>query len=442
MTTHGAPTVAGPIDPEGSAGNGLDSTPSWQKITPAQRSRLLAILLAVGVINYADRTLLSVLLEPIKAEFGASDTMLGLLSGVAFSLFYATLGIPVARLSDRVDRPRIIAVMIAIWSAMSILCGLASSFWLLALARIGVGAGEAGAVPASQGLIADAYPPEERAKALSIYMLSSTIGLLIATVCGPWIAEHYGWRIAFVAISAPGVVIVGIVMRFLVEPRAAIAPSAMEPLASAFRLLWRKPSYRGMVIGVVLYFLLAYGAFVFFPSYLVRTHGMSLTEAGTLFGVSNAVGGLAGTYLAGVLASRLAQDDPRWLLRLPALCLLACLPVLAVFLTTGSLAALWITLLLASLFTGGALPPIFAALHFVCGSQRRATAVAIMFFFGNLIGLGLGPLLTGAASDILAAGRGDAEGLRIALLVTCGLFVPCALALWRAGNMVAHDKEI
>jgi MFS family permease len=403
---------------------------------------MLAILFAVGVLNYADRTLLSVLLEPIKAEFGASDTMLGLLTGVAFSLFYATLGIPVARLSDRVDRPRIIAAMIAVWSAMSILCGLASSFWLLALARIGVGAGEAGAVPASQGLIADAYPPEERARALSIYMLSSTIGLLIATVCGPWIAEHWGWRAAFVTISAPGLLIVGIVLRFLVEPRAAIAPTAMEPFGSAFRLLWRKPSYRGMVIGVVLYFLLAYGAFVFFPSYLVRTHGMSLTEAGTLFGVSNAAGGLVGTYLSGVLASRFAQEDPRWFLRLPSLCLFACLPVLAVFLMTGSVYILWATLLLATLFTGGALPPIFAALHFVCGSQRRATAVAIMFFFANLIGLGLGPLLTGAASDILAAGRGEGEGLRIALLTTLMLFLPCALALWRAGNRLAMDTEI
>ncbi len=410
-------------------------------LTKAQRSRLLAVLFVVGVLNYADRTLLSVLLEPIKAEFKASDTALGLLTGVAFALFYATLGVPIARLSDRVSRPRIIAAMIAVWSVMSIMCGLAATFWQLALARIGVGAGEAGAVPASQGLIADAYPPEERAKALSIYMMSSTIGLLVATVCGPWIAENYSWRAAFIAISAPGLIVVGIVLLFLAEPRAQVVAASIEPFGSALRLLWRKASYRWMVIGVILYFVLAYGAFVFIPSYLVRTHGLSLTQAGAIFGISNAVGGLVGTYLSGLAATRLASKDPRWFLRLPSLFLLACLPVLVGFLTITSISGLWATLLLASALTGGALPPIFAALHFVCGSQRRATAVAIMFFFANLIGLGLGPVLTGAASDFLAAGMGEGEGLRIALLATLGLFVPCALALWHAGNRLPEDSE-
>jgi MFS family permease len=410
-------------------------------LTKPQRSRLLAVLFVVGVLNYADRTLLSVLLEPIKAEFKASDTALGLLTGVAFALFYATLGVPVARLSDRVNRPRIIAAMIAVWSLMSIMCGIAANFWQLALARIGVGAGEAGAVPASQGLIADAYPPGERAKALSIYMMSSTIGLLIATVGGPWIAENYSWRAAFIAISAPGLIIVGIVLMFLDEPRAQVAAASIEPFGSSLRLLWRKASYRWMVIGVILYFVLAYGAFVFFPSYLVRTHGLSLTQAGAIFGISNAGGGLVGTYLSGVAATRLASKDPRWFLRLPSLFLWACLPVLVGFLTITNIYGLWTTLLLASALTGGALPPIFAALHFVCGSQRRATAVAIMFFFANLLGLGLGPVMTGAASDFLGTGLGEAEGLRISLLATLTLFVPCALALWRAGNRLPDESE-
>jgi len=413
--------------------------------TAGQRQRLLFILFLVGTSNYLDRNIIGVLLEPIRDEFGASDTMLGLLSGLAFALFYATLGIPVARIADRGDRRLVITVSLAVWSMMTVLCGFAQSFWQLALARVGVGAGEAGAIPPAQSLIADYVPPDGRARALGLFLMSSMAGYVLGLVLGGWIAQNHGWRAAFVAAGLPGLLLAVVTWRSLDEPRRlpqyAVSSVDQESVWSALRALLAKPSFRLLSVAMVLYFLMAYGALVFTVSFLIRIHGLSVAQAGLWFGIVSGVGAVIGNIGGGWLADRLSRRNIAWLAWLPAIVLLMVMPLYqAAFLTDY----LWLTLallLLGGIGLTGAVPSLFSAVHHVCGSTRRATAIAILFFLSNLIGMGLGPVLTGSLSDGIAAGSDPATGLRQALALVMFAFVPAALTLLAAGRHIAADAE-
>ena len=179
--------------------------------TDNYRKYVLGILLVVYVFNFIDRQILAILLQPIKVDLGLSDTQLGLLSGVAFAVFYATFGIPIARLADRSSRVNIISASLAVWSLMTAVCGLAQNFWQLLAARIGVGIGEAGCSPPSHSLISDYFAPETRATAMSIYSLGIPIGIMIGFLAGGWIVEFFDWRTAFIAVGLPGVLLAVVV---------------------------------------------------------------------------------------------------------------------------------------------------------------------------------------------------------------------------------------
>src|SRR5262245_16233862 len=226
-----------------------------------QRWAFLLTLFLVSTSNYADRNIIGVLLEPIKHEFQVSDTMLGLLTGFSFAIFYATLGIPVARWADRGDRKLIVTVGLTIWSIMTALCGMAQSFWQLAAARIGVGAGEAGALPPGQSLIADYYPPDRRGKALGVFMMSAMAGYVLGIVVGGQIAQHWGWRNAFLTVGLPGLALAVVTQTVLREPRHrpefAVPAGSLEPFGASIRALLRKPAFVDLRIAVVLYFLMA-----------------------------------------------------------------------------------------------------------------------------------------------------------------------------------------
>lgn len=417
----------------------------WDLYGPAQRRTFLFILFLTGTSNYADRNVIGVLLEPIKAEFGVSDTMLGLLTGLAFALFYVTMGLPIAWLADRGNRQRIISWSLTVWSIMTLLCGMAQNFWQLALARVGVGAGEAGAVPPAQSLIADYYPPQERAGALGVYMMSSMAGYILGMVVGGWTAQHYGWRAAFVVIGLPGLLL-ALATRFILrEPRLqagfAVAPEKTEPAQQSLKRLFMKPAYRNIVYALILYFLMAYGALVFTASFMIRVHGLTVAEAGGLYGAMAAISAVFGSLGGGRLADRLARRDIAWIARLPGLGLIAAVPLYLAAFWTGSIVAMAAILLLSGILLSGIVPPIFAALHAVCGSARRAMAVAVAFFFANLVGLGCGPLVAGALSDHLATLYGPAEGLRYALMLTTLTFLPAGLFMLRASRHLAADAE-
>jgi predicted MFS family arabinose efflux permease len=418
---------------------------TWDLYSGRRRWTFLAVLFLVSTSNYVDRNVIGVLLEPIKREFQVSDTMLGLLTGFSFAIFYATLGIPVARWADRGDRRFIVTISLTIWSLMTALCGMAQSFLQLALARIGVGAGEAGALPPAQSLIADYYPPGERGKALGTFMMSSMAGYVIGVVLGGQIAQAYGWRAAFLVVGLPGLALAVLTRLVLDEPRRlprfAVQRDSAERLFVSVRVLLGKRSFVDILIAMVLYFLMAYGAFVFTVSHLIRSHGLSVGRASAIFGIVSTVTAVAGSWLGGAFADRLAKRDIGWLARLPGWMLILALPVYEVAFAGRSLGVAVPALAVGGMLLTGAIPAMFAALHAVCGSPRRAMSVAVIFFFANLIGTGLGPLLTGRLSDAFARSVGPADGLRYAIMIMMVTFVPSGWFMLRAAKNLSHDQE-
>lgn len=417
----------------------------WDLYSGRQRGLFLSVLFMVGTSNYVDRNIIGVLLEPIKQEFHVSDTMLGLLSGISFALFYATLGIPVARWADRGDRRFIITLSLTVWSLMTALCGMAQNFWQLALARVGVGMGEAGAIPPAQSLIADYYPPHGRAKAIGVYMMCAKAGYVLGLVAGGWIAQNYGWRAAFIIVGLPGLLIALLTRFLLKEPRHraqfAIQAQAQEPVAATFRVLFGKPSYRAVIGAMVLYFLMAYGALVFTTSFMIRAHGLSVAEAGALFGAVSAIGAIIGSLGGGIITDHLAKRDISWIARLPGWGLILAMPAYQAAFMAPNAPMMVAILLIASVLLTGAIPPMFSAMHVVCGGARRAMAVAIAFFFANLIGLGLGPVIAGSLSDWLGQSYGAADGLRYAMMIVMVTFVPSGIFMLRAARTLRSDAE-
>lgn len=417
----------------------------WDLYSRGQRSRFLLVLFLVGTCNFVDRNVIGVLLEQIKAEFQVSDTMLGLLSGISFALFYATLGIPVARWADRGDRRRVIAVSVSVWSVMTVLCGLAGSFWQLVAARFGVGAGEAGAIPPAQSLIADYYAPTERARAIGIFMMSGSAGYALGLMLGGFIAQNYGWRSAFIFFGILGFALAPLAHFILEEPRHA-APFAArtaghESGLAALRALLAKPAYRFLVGGIVVYFVMAYGAFVFIVSLMIRAHGLNVSQAGATFGAVSAVAAVIGSLGGGALADRLGARNISWLPRFAGWTMIAAIPLYELALSASTLYAMVPALLLAVTVHSAVVPPAFSAVHVVCGSKRRALAVAVVFFFANLIGLGLGPILSGALSDAFGAVYGSAEGLRYALMAMMTVLLPAGWLMLRAARNFESDAE-
>lgn len=417
----------------------------WTLYSGPRRTFLLLVLFLVSTSNYVDRNLITVVLEPIKTEFGVSDMLLGLLTGFAFAAFYTTLGLPLARWADRGDRRVVITLTLAIWSVMTAACGIAQTFWQLALARIGVGAGEAGAGPPAQSLVADYFAPERRARAFAMLTLSGTVGYLIGLVCGSQVAEAYGWRAAFLLLGLPGVALAAATRFLLAEPRTTLGfpgrAAQGEALGAAVRTLFGKRSYVDVTISFVLYSLVAYGALTFTISFMIRVHGMTIAQAGSTFGSLSALAALVGTLGGGFLADRLAARDIAWVARLPGYGMLVSFPLYVYAWLTPSIALMNVAFIVAGTLLSAVIPPIFSALHIVCGSKRRATAAAIAGFAANLVGLGLGPLITGALSDLIAQSLGPAEGLRYALLIATTGFLPCGWFMLHAARHLETDAE-
>jgi MFS family permease len=370
--------------------------------------------------------------------------MLGVMSGLALALTYSTLGIPVARWADRGDRKLIITLALVVWSAMTAICGLAQNFWQLALARFGVGAGEAGSLAPAQSLIVDYFRPEQRGRALAVFVSFGPAGYLIGIILGAWIAANYGWRVAFIALGLPGLAIAIVAYWVLKEPRHLPAFSASTISRESFRdtigTLRGKLSYVYFLIAFVLYLALSYGAIIFFPSYLTRVLDVPLATVGTAFGAVAAATSFAGTISGGVVTDWLAKRDASWLGWLPALSLAVAWPLMEMMLMASSLTGFLIYYALASMALHTAIPAMFAAMHLTCGSRRRATAVALTYFVASLIGSGLGPVLTGAMSDAFTDTHG-AVGLRYSLMIIVSLLLPCAWCMYRSSAYLKADTE-
>ena len=391
----------------------------------------LGVLTIVYSFNYLDRQIMAILIEPIKAEFGVSDTAMGLLTGLAFVVFYATLGVPVARLADRYNRRNIIAIAVALWSAATALCAAVGNYSQLLVARMAVGVGESGGTPPSHSMLADLFPPHRRSTAMGIFNAGTNIGQLIALIGGAWVASEYGWRAAFVFCGLPGLLL-ALIVRFTLKepqrgrfeatghtpPQTSIAEQLRE-LPLFFReQLWHNRAMRALVLLGGIFGFTGYAFGMWAVPFLQRVHGMSLTMAGTTFAFSNILVGMVGMVIGGMLCDRLcATRGKRWQFLTPALGLALGTPCTLLFLlwpeqhqftiggTTLPVAMFW--LLPAALFASWVPAAMFTAVQNLMRPDSRATAIALHLLVMNLLGLGLGPLFTGVVNDLLAAELGQ-----------------------------------
>lgn len=408
-----------------------------------RRWLMLAILFLVGTSSATDRVVISVLLDPIKREFGVSDTQLGLLSGMSFALLYSVLGLPIARWADRGDRRWLIAIALSVWSGMTVACAAATGFWQLLIARIGVGAGEAGATPPAQALLVDYFPADFRARAIAIFATSGTVGYLLGLTVGSQLVSHFGWRETLVAFGLPGFLIAALAYGFLVEPRrtrSATQANTTEDLRTSLRRLAAKPAFVRLLVGLTIYNFAAYGALLFVPTYLTRVLRVPVRDVGLFYGLTTALGVLLGSVVGGWLCDALVRRDKRWIAWFPAAGFaLATVPDSLMFLSDDFSAFLWLSLL-GGMLLNAALPAAFAAVHAVCGNARRATAIALVLFTGNLLGFGLGPTVTGLLSDIWSSHFGI-DGLRYAVLAVMALTLPTAAVVHSAARALPADIE-
>jgi MFS family permease len=412
-------------------------------VSRAYANYVLGLLFVVYVINFIDRQILSILLDPIKRDLGVSDTAMGLLTGFAFAAFYTLAGIAVARAADRGSRRTVIAVGLGIWSAMTAASGLARSFGALALARMGVGIGEAAGTPPSHSLLADYFPPERRAAALGFYANGIYIGTMLAFLLGGWVATRFDWRTAFLIVGLPGIPLALLVRATVRElPRGASeatgADEAEMPLREVVRYAFARRTFVYVVFGGSLLSLMGYGTLVWGPAFLGRVHGMAPLEIGRSLGILIGVCGSAGAWLGGIASDRLGQRDVRWRLRAPALAALASLPFAAGFLLLPTpalaLASFAPFYVLANAYVG----PVWWALQGIAKLRMRATISALFQFILNLIGLGAGPLVVGMLNDFFASRFGDGA-IRWSLMSVMLFGVAGGLLLMRAGDALPGD---
>lgn len=402
-----------------------------REFSPAYRNYALGLLFVGYIVNFVDRSILSLLLEPIKLELALSDSQLGLLGGLAFALFYTFLGIPIAALADRRSRVKILAVSMVIWSAMTALCGLATNFWMLLMARIGVGVGEAGASPPSHSLISDYFPVDKRATALSIYALGIPFGTMIGSYVGGWGADELGWRYTFFLVGIPGIFVALIIALTLREPprglsdvkSALSADTQADPTPDAPRVsevlnfLWAKVSFRHLSFAAGLHAFVSYGASTWNAPFFTRIHNMSSTDLGAALALVAGVGAI-GTFAGGYLSDKLSDrmGDKRWYFWVPGIATIFMVPFqLVAYLydgTTAAIASLCIVAIMGSVYLG----PSFAMTQALVSLRMRAVASAILLFVLNLIGMGLGPYFVGILSDFFTPTFGI-ESLRYALCI-------------------------
>ncbi|RCL47315.1 MAG: MFS transporter [Halieaceae bacterium] len=414
------------------------------------RYYVLALLTLGYVFNFVDRQVMTILIEPIKTEFGATDTQMGLLSGLAFALFYATLGIPVARLADRWSRRNVLAISMTTWSAITALCATATGFWHLLLLRIGVGIGEAGGTPPSQSLLADYFPPEKRAFAQGVLATAPNIGILVGLFGGALIAEAYGWRLVFLIFGIPGVLLAVLIQLTIKEPpKVREAQSQVDQgLFSALGRIVRLPSFTHIMVGVGFTGIAGYGLGVWSPSFLVRVHGMSLVDAGLYLGLIGVFGGGFGTIFSGLLVDALARRDARWQLWVPAIGIFIALPTQLAFLlwpvdhrlVVGGAIDIPFALIfmgLSAIFASFWIAPSYAAVQNLVPQYWRTQASALMLLAINLLGMGLGPLLVGLLSDALI-GYGT-ESVRYALAIGVSFSVVGGIAYIRGSRAYAQE---
>ena len=387
---------------------------------------VLGLLVAAYTFNFIDRTIVATIGQAIKVDLHLTDSQLGLLGGLSFAILYTLMGVPIARLAERWNRVKIISWALVVWSGFTVACGFAGSFAQLLIMRVGVGVGEAGCTPPAHSLISDYYEPKRRASALSIYTLGIPLGSMFGAALGGWLAKTYGWRVAFMAVGAPGLIMALLIRAFIKEPprghsdpiektRAAPAPRSLvvgefHELWSVAKSLFGSWPVLNMVLGITITSFAGYGAGFFAPPYFIRAFGLDYATVGLIIGLVAGVSTGIGTLAGGYVTDWASKHGAAWYSLVPAIGLAIATPLyIAAYSQTTWRGAL-IVLLIPGMFHYMYLGPTFGVVQNVVETRQRATAAAVLFLFLNIIALGGGPVFTGWIIDAFAQGAFNHPG--------------------------------
>ena len=407
---------------------------------PSSRANVvLGLLLLTYIFNFLDRQILGILAGPIIDDLKLTDAQFGAIGGLAFALLYSVLGVPLAMLADRTSRSRVIAGALAVWSGFTALCGTAASFGQLFFYRLGVGVGEAGGVAPAYALIADYFPPQKRARALAIFSLGIPLGLAGGMLIGAYLAAWVNWRAAFLVMGVAGLILAPIMLIFVRDlPRAKAEPGDQVPLRRTFPIIARKPTFWLMAAAASCSSLAGYGLALWTPSVLERSFGLGLIERGQFLASIFLIGGTTGVFAGGWLADKLGQGDKRWYARLPAIAWLVTAPTFAIGLLSSDPWLAWPLLLIPNALNILWLGPVTTAIQHLVAQPMRSTASASFLLINNLIGLGVGPTLIGALSELFKE-RFGTEALRYAAVSVVGFYIVAAALMFVAIRRLRED---
>lgn len=396
------------------------------------------MLCFIYMLNYLDRQIIVILQEPIKAEFQLQDWHLGLLTGAAFGFFYTIMGVPIAQFVDRgVNRVRLLAGLLAVWSAMTAVCGLSRGYAQFFLARMGVGLAESGFTPTAHALISDLYPAAERPRALGIFSIGVPFGVMAGLSIGGLVAEYSDWRTALFVAGTPGVLAAILFWLFAREPmrgameetrNAAAKTVTVIPFGLALKTLLRRASFIHVILATAVTAFVEAGITAWLPSYLIRSHGMPLSEVGPGIGLIAGAGGVIGTLFGGWQASRFGRQAMDRMLWLPIIGLLLCVPLYFAVFQVGNGRLALVLLILPTIFGSFWTAPAIALTQNLSPVATRARAAAVRIVAANLIGISAGPLVAGLMSDRFGAALDNpSAGLRMALTIFTIMFIWAAL---------------
>jgi predicted MFS family arabinose efflux permease len=414
--------------------------------TLGQRWYVLIIMMLAYTINIADRYVMSTVLEPIRLELKLTDGGVAFLTGVSLALFYVTMGIPLSWIADRYNRKNLLAISMTVWSAMTALCGMSQGYMQLLLARIGVGIGEAGGTPSCNAIVGDYFPADRRAMAMTVFALGAPIGAWLGADMAGAVAAAYGWRAAFLVLGVPGVILALIVFLTIKEPARgrldAVSDDAPPSLTETLRFLWSQKAAVHVIMGSGVSALWGWGLMWFTPTFIQRTYGLDVGEAGAVVGPIHLVMGIAASLLTAWLVARPSYVDPRKILRLlGVVTALATIPSIIAYWTNSlSLATtMWWIFIPAIYFYIG---PAFALGQNLAPPRMRAMAIAVSLLVANVFNLIVAPQGVGWLSDYFAGPAGaDAASLRLALLVLAPTGFWAAWHYWRAEKYVIEDQK-
>ncbi|MFL0672254.1 MAG: spinster family MFS transporter [Erythrobacter sp.] len=428
--------------------------PTTEAAEPASGYRwyVLSLLTLTSLFSVADRLVFGILVEDIKAEFALSDFELGLLGGLAFSAVYVFAGFPAARLADRSTRKNIVAAAISFWSLMTAACGLATGFWTLFAARTGVGVGEGCSGPSSQSLIADFFARHELAKAMGFLTLGSTLGTAFGLVVGGQLAEIFNWRLAFILMGLPGLLIGAVLYLTVREPkRGRFAPPgssiAQRPLGETVRSLVTNRVFMGLAVGWAVQIMIGYALAFWMAAVMLRQFDISTGDVGIYLGLAFILGGIPGPILGGYLTQIMTNRDERWRALVPGVTTLGCVAPLAISLGSDGFWPFLAWFALAYGIYVASQAGIMSGIQAAVEPSERGFAVAIALFFNNLVGQALGLAVVGAVSDRLAPSYGEGA-LSVAVFGVClvsgvlamGVFIWTALQMRPSGYLARMGR--